>query len=345
MPGMIARSSFQISLAAAVGAMISITFQACSRATPAGDRRVEHLVKVLAVNFEPRVEGRALHAAMHWQDPRDLAGAYAADVHAASGETVRFQVVDWRDIGSFPRKVDGFRYTIEDYLRNHRDERGWHQPDAADYRQIFGEQNIPAAIDSGAIDEVWFFGGPYFGYSESAMAGPGAFYINGEVFGDVAVQRPFAIMGFNLERGVAEMLENLCHRVEATMSRIYAGWRADALNDNWARFAASQAQSGSAAVGSCHWPPNAEREYDWDNPRLVTSTADTWLRYPNLDRATSDVNRETWGGPDYARNYFRWWFAHLPRNKGINADGRLNNWWTYVFDFAQYDERGKARTP
>jgi hypothetical protein len=55
------------------------------------------------------------------------------------------------------------------------------------------------------------------------------------------------------------------------------------------------------------------------------------------------VNREAWGGPDYARNYFRWWFGHLPRAAGVNADGRLNSWWKYVFDFDRYDERGRVR--
>ncbi|MDP6720108.1 MAG: hypothetical protein QGG36_01865 [Pirellulaceae bacterium] len=46
------------------------------------------------------------------------------------------------------------------------------------------------------------------------------------------------------------------------------------------------------------------------------------------------VSCETWGGPDYHRNYMKWWFAHLPRAAGMNKnDGKLNNWWKYVFDF------------
>ena len=150
-------------------------------------------------------------------------------------------------------------------------------------------------------------------------------------------------MGFNYERGVAEMLENLCHRVEATMSRTYAGWQANRLDHDWARFAANQAQSGTAAVGTCHWPPNAEREYDFDNPRVVSSSAPYWRDYPSGANAPERVSRQTWGGPDYARRYFNWWFAHVPRAAGQSADGRQQNWWRYVFEFDRYDSTGRVR--
>jgi uncharacterized protein YndB with AHSA1/START domain len=39
----------------------------------------------------------------------------------------------------------------------------------------------------------------------------------------------------------------------------------------------------------------------------------------------------------------RWWFRRLPRAAGINADGRLNNWWRYVFRFDDYTDRGQWR--
>jgi len=137
--------------------------------------------------------------------------------------------------------------------------------------------------------------------------------------------------------GVAEMLHDLCHRTESTMARVYGGWKSEELTTNWARFAANFAQShGVAACGTCHWPPNAERDYDYANPRFVDSSAEDWLRYPHLTGKTSKVNRETWGGPDYHRNYMRWWFSHLPKAAGVNADGRLNNWWEYVFNFEKF---------
>lgn len=325
-----------------IGLTIALT-QACAAPAPSPADPERLVVRILVLNYDPLTDGRPLHEALGWQDPRQLAASYVRDLTGASAGRVRFEMVEWRDRDAIPRKVDGFRYSVAEYERNHRSGAGWHDPDAVDYRVIFAAEKIPLDIDSGRIDEVWLFGGPYFGYSESAMAGPGAFYINGEVLADVAVLRPFAVMGFNYERGVAEMLENLCHRTEATMSRVYGGWRAEALDHNWARFAANEKQSGSAGVGSCHWPANAEREYDWENPRSVGSTADQWLRYPLLDGPLGRVNRESWGGPDYARNYFRWWFERLPKAPGVNADGRLNNWWRYIFDVGRFDEHGRPQ--
>jgi len=305
-------------------------------------------VKVLVLNFDPVVlpeKKTRLHEVGRWHDPRALAKGYAADVLAASGGLVRYRVVDWQDIDAFPIKTDGFTYTREEYLRCHQAGKGWHQPDGADYPKVLAQHKVAERVEKGEIDEVWWFGGPYFGFYESAMAGAGAFYINGGVFGadKVPCRRAFAIMGFNYERGVAEMVHNLCHRTESTMGRVFGGWKVDKLDTDWARFAANAKQSGGvAAVGTCHYPPNGESDYDYANKRLVDSSADDWLAYPDLKGATKKVNCETWGGPDYHRNYMTWWFKRLPRAEGVNPKTeRLNNWWRYVFQFNDYDERGR----
>lgn len=308
-------------------------------------------VKVLVLNFDPIITsrgGRRLHSVCNWNDPRELAREYASDVAQASGGYISYKIVEWKDLSVFPPKKDGFVYTEDSYLQCHETNKGWHQPDEMDYPKVLETYGVPEKINKGEIDEVWLFGGPYFGFWESAMAGPGSFDINGGVYPSVKTQRPFAIMGFNYERGVAEMLHNLCHRTEATMTRIYGGWQADKLDHLWARFAANARQSrGYAGVGSCHYPPNAEKEYDYANPRFVKSTANDWLNFPHLTGAMQEVNCESWGGPDYHRRYLIWWFSRLPRAPGWNPDGRLNNWWKYVFDFNSYDERGlpKSRKP
>jgi len=303
------------------------------------------LVKVLVLNFDPRIPsegGRRLHEVFRWNDPRALAEGYIRDVQEASHGLVRYRIVRWVDVDAFHTKVDGYTYTPDEFMACYRTGKGWHHPDAADYPKTFRDFGVLPLVDSGKVDEVWFFGAPYFGYSESAMAGPGAFYINGEVYADVPSKRAFVIMGFNYERGVAEMLHDLCHRTESTMTRIYGGWEVDRLTTNWARFAANDVQShGVAAVGTCHWPPNAEHDYDYGNPRVVQSSADDWLNYPHLSGTTKPVSCATWGGPDYQRNYMKWWFFHLPHAAGVNADGRLNNWWEYVFNFNKYDAQGR----
>ncbi len=143
--------------------------------------------------------------------------------------------MEWRDLNKFPEKSDQFTYDDLSYhvcwtSANHSQ---CHSPDDLDYYKIINDHNIVEGIDNDVYDEVWIFGGPYFGYWESSMAGPNAFYINGGVYPNVATKRAFAIMGFNYERGVAEMTHNLSHRTEATMSKVYGGWAAEQLNHSW----------------------------------------------------------------------------------------------------------------
>ncbi len=315
-------------------------------AAPAPQQNTE--VRVLVLNFDPLVDPQKkirLHEFCRWNDPHLLAQQHAADVKEASGGRVTFKFVDWEDLDEFPVKSDGFAYTLEGYLNCWRTNKGWHQPDQADYPKLIEKYGLVEQVERGEVDEIWWFAFPYAGFGESAMAGRGAFGINGPAFDapQVKCQRPFAIMGFNYERGPAEMIHNLSHRTEATMTRIFGGWQADKLDHDWARFAANAHQSrGIAAVGSCHYPPNGVKDYDYDNKEFVDSTADDWKNYPQLTGVKTKVNCESWGGPDYQRNYLKWWFARLPRAAGVNeSSGRLNDWWEYVYGLHKYDVRGK----
>jgi hypothetical protein len=326
---------------------LSLLAQLCAAAPPPTSE-----LKVLVLNFDPVVEpasGKRLHQEFRWNDPRKLAEEHAADVNEASGGRIEFKIVEWIDLDEFPVKVDGFAYTLPQFLETWRAKKGFHQPDQADYPKLIAENRLVEKVESGEIDETWWFGFPYCGFGESAMAGRGAFGINGPSFDapKVKCKRPFAIMGFNYERGPAEMIHNLCHRTEATMSRIFGGWQTDRLDHDWARFAANAHQSnGVAAAGTCHYPPNAVKDYDYANKDFVESSADDWKTYPKLTGAKMQVNCENWGGPDYQRNYLKWWFARLPRTPGVNPEsGRLNDWWEYVYGFHKYDARGQAQIP
>jgi hypothetical protein len=314
-------------------------------------------VRVLVYEFNPWVPGSAhspqqpdaprkrLSVACGWKDPLALARGYMQDLCDASGGYVQYEIVSWHVVDQFQLKMDGFRYTPETYMQCRRGERKWHHPDGADYARSLRELRIAERIDAGEADEVWWFGAPYMGWFESRMIGPGAFWVNGPAMQDFPCKRPFVVMGFSYERGVAEMLHDLGHRTESTMSRFYGGWKVDELTSNWARFAANEHQSGkgNAAVGTCHYPANGQKDYDYANPRKVLSTADDWLNYPKLTGKQSLVSRESWGGPDHHRNYQRWFFERLPKAPGVNPDGRENNWWKYIFDFASYRKDGQLR--
>jgi hypothetical protein len=143
------------------------------------------------------------------------------------------------------------------------------------------------------------------------------------------------------------------------------------LTDAWTGTGA-YASPGNANCGSSHFPPNARRDtdqnYDGDYAyydrktwqRYVDCGADEWLRYPLLTDAKRKLNGYDFGAfnsygpndPTYATafgaspelhpsfrtdtaSYHLWWFFHLPHNPGV-TNGKLNNWWPYLFDFNRF---------
>lgn len=335
-------------LAAALVAWIAVPAGASVHGSGRGGGLGARPVRVAVLNVDPVVAaegGRRVHEVLGWNDPHVLAAAYRDDVRRASSRQLSYQVTLWRDVEDIPVKEDGFRYTVTDYLAAWRAGTGFHEPDIIDYPRMLVESGLIGAINRGKIDEVWLYGAPYFGYWEAAMAGPGAFFVNGGVYPDVpGLTRPVVIMGFSYEREVGEELHDLCHRIEATMTRIYGGWNLANPVTAWDSFGRNVIQSPApTAVGTCHFPPNARYDYDYSNPEPILSTAQNWLRYPRLrSTGTAPVSSQTWSvnGDDH-RGFMIWWMQHLPHAPGWNADGRLNNWWRYVVDYARYDSSGR----
>jgi hypothetical protein len=304
-------------------------------------------VNVLVLNFDPVMPeygGQRLHSVVGFNNPGMLATQYEQAVFTASGGQVNYNVVEWRDLDQIPTKTDGFAYTASEYVQKWQQGGTWHSPDLANYEAILADQNVPALINDGTIDEVWMFGGPYFGFYESAMAGPRSFYINGGVYSNVPSNKPFAIMGFSYEREVAEMLHNLGHRAESSISRAFGGWNIQTPETLWDQYTANfgQTAQGPYGIGSIHYPANASSDYDYGNNRVIESTAPDWLNYPTFTGVSEQLNSSAWGGTHLG--YMDYWLSHLPRAEGINPTSlRENNWWNYVFDVDAYDENGWPR--
>jgi hypothetical protein len=290
--------------------------------------------RILAVIHDPVIRfegGRKLHAVLRWNDPDDLARRFIADVRECSYGLVNFEIVERIEVDGFPVKQDGFRYTPEEYLACWRARSGFHQPDAADYHRLLDEFGVTPKINSSAIDEVWLFAFPYAGYYESIMAGPRAFWCNAPPLGAgasrTAPTRRFVIMGFNYERGVGEMLEDLGHRAESILSKVFERTRGEA--NLWERFTRrDKTHPGRAECGNVHFAPNSERDYDWGSRRPVLSRCDDWLDFPNFQGTIRKVDCREWGDGDIRRHHL-WWFRHFPHADG-EAHGILHNWWEYV---------------
>ncbi|MEW6358112.1 MAG: hypothetical protein AB1696_17395 [Planctomycetota bacterium] len=304
------------------------------------DKRKQIKPKVLVINFDPSCGRAPLHEAARWNDPRKLTKEYIADVKKCSGGYVQYQVTEWKDVNNFPVLKDGFRYTAKQYMDCLQSGKGWHDPDNVDYVAIIKEFDLAKRVEEREIDEVWLWGGPYFGYWESTMAGKGAYWCNSGPVEGVECPRIFVIMGFNYERGVGEMLEDLGHRTENILAKVFGRWDnlkpMEELNA-WERFTLiDKHRPGHAACGNVHYAPNSESDYQWGNQRKVLSSGDDWLHYPRLTGKKRLVNCTEWGNGD-CREHHRWWFRHLPRASG-RTDGKLNNWWDYVIDFNSYEE-------
>jgi hypothetical protein len=164
-------------------------------------------------------------------------------------------------------------------------------------------------------------------------------------------------MGFNYQRGVAEMLHDIGHRMESIMAYVYDSFDTlqnayNAVNpavqppvsparflnprNDFERFLLfEKIAPGRAEVGLVHTPPNADKDFDWLNPNMVSSSGDDWLNYPNLQGTRRTINSSAWGAAaDGGYSYTKWWFNRVPHVAG-SKNGILNNWWRYTMQVDQ----------
>jgi len=290
--------------------------------------------KVIVIVYNPVMNnstGQKLIEQQNWMRPEDLATGFMADILQFSFGMGRYQIIERVDVDTFPAKVDGFQYSAQEFMDVLRGAKPPYMPQEVNYHAILNQFNILNRVANNEIDEVWIFGPPHAGFYESIMAGPGAFWCNSSPLpGTSKSKRRFVIMGFNYERGVGEMLESFGHRVESILAETFK--HLDGEANLWKRFTRHEnIAPGRSAVGSIHFAPNSERDYDWNNPRFVNSECDDWLRnFPNFPGTIRQVNANEWGNGDI-RLHHQWWMKHIPHVAG-RKNGVHNNWWQYILD-------------
>ena len=288
--------------------------------------------KVLVIVYDPIVDqgnARTLSEYLGWHKTEELASDFINDISQCSHEMARYQVVERINVDEFPAKVDGYRYSPEQYLDVLRGSLPPHQPQEVDYYAILAEFDLLRRTAKEEIDEVWIFAFPHAGFFESIMAGPGAFWCNAPALKHTdASKRRFLLMGFSFERGIGEMLESFGHRVESIMEKTYEPVSGEA--NLWKRFTRyEKIAPGQSALGTIHFAPNSERDYDWNNPALVKSECFDWLlNFPNFKGDVREVSARDWGNGDM-RLHHRWWLQHIPHVDG-RQHGLRNNWWPHI---------------
>lgn len=299
------------------------------------------LVRQVAVLvFDPILEvagGERLSAHFGWGNSESLAAELVDWWWCTSEGRVRFEIAETWLRDEFPVKQDGFRYDDASYLAMWADPSTAHVPDGVDYLQVLEDLAVCDLANAGQIDELWMFGAPYFGFYESRLAGPGGYWYNSPPLAGSTCARLLAVMGFNYERGLNEMIHDFGHRTESTMTYVYGDWEQDRLSHAWDRFGLTEGLSpsyGFSGCGSIHWPPTATGDYDYTNAREVQSMCDDFLAYPALTEPAADalapMTCEAWGCTE--RGFYEWWFRHLPHVAGADPEGRSHDWWRYAMD-------------
>ena len=289
--------------------------------------------RVLLVIYDPIMDtasGTKLSQKMNWNRPDDLANTYIQDILETSGGLARYEIVQRIELNEFPALTDGFRYNPQTYLAVMNKTQPAHQPQYVDYQAILTGLNVLARVASHEIDDVWLFGFPQAGFYESTMCGAGAFWCNSQPQAwSSGCNRRFVVMGFNYERGVGEMLHSFGHRCESTLTQTFAKLKGTA--NLYAQFALyDKIAPGEAQVGNIHFPPNGEKDYDYNNPRKVLSNCYDWYNFPSFKNDVRLVNTDEWGNGDM-RSLHKWWLNHLPKVAG-RKNGVANNWWQYALD-------------
>jgi hypothetical protein len=294
--------------------------------------------KVYVIVYDPLLgNGQKLSEYQHWNDHAVITQQTIDFFKQASNNKLNYTVVDTTIVTSgWPELTDGFSYTESGYLAVLAGQQSPHSPTGVNYNKIVNsaEFDICGKLNRGEIDEVWIYNGPWFGFYESTLAGPGAYFFNSPpVSGSHGCNRLVPIMGPSVERTVSEAVHNFTHRTEDTMKKVYGSWQENNTSHSWNKFALVKAQSPNysySGCGSSHYPPNATAAYDYGNTSTTLSNCDDFANYPNLSdplQVLQPVTCSIWGCTDLG--YYGYWFGHFPSNPGCGPDNVANDWWNY----------------
>jgi hypothetical protein len=219
-----------------------------------------------------------------------------------------------------------------------------------DYNQIVQQVNIKRWVEEKGVKEVWIWGyhGGVVGLWESNMAGP---------FGDISnsnrdskdlpvLTKTYTVYHYNYQRGASEAVEDHVHQIEAVLN--FVDGRDRTPLDRWGsllfwgKFVGSDRTHKIVhpGCGWAHYPPNAQADYDWANPRYVETDIEDWTS--DGTGKMQSLNCDRWGGDSL--RWFVYWMQNLPgAESGLTYRGMLlNNWWVFIGDFDRAMERKTA---
>jgi hypothetical protein len=294
--------------------------------------------KVYVIVYDPLLSNnQKLSQYLGWSDHTTITQGTIDFFKQASNNRINYVVAQTTIVTSgWPQLVDGFSYTEQEYLAVLANQQPHHVPTGVDYNNIVNsvQFDICGKVNRGEIDEVWIYNGPWFGFYESTLAGPGAYSFNSPpVSGTNNCNKLVPIMGPSPERTTNEAVHNFGHRMEFTMAQTYGGWQKNDTSHSWAKFALARGQAPSYSYSGCgeiHYPPNSVIEYEYDHASGYLSNCADFANYPSLSdplQVAQPVSCSAWGCMEL--NFYQYWFNHLPTFTGCGPDNVANDWWKY----------------
>jgi hypothetical protein len=131
----------------------------------------QRIINIGVIVYSPNIGAQRLWEYLSWPDPYRLCEQTQAHFEQLQGGQVKFeQAVLW-NIWDFPPFEGGERYDAPSYLRTLRDpgeikRDRWGNRLQIDYQKALDEAEMTCYIANGQVDEVWLFGGPFFGFEE-----------------------------------------------------------------------------------------------------------------------------------------------------------------------------------
>jgi hypothetical protein len=216
------------------------------------------------------------------------------------------------------------------------------QPPMTDYPAILRRIDAQRWVDGEGVKEFWIWGyhGGRVKLWESNMAGPYGDVSNSDRNpSDLPIYRhTYTVYHYNYQRGTAEAMETHMHQLEHVLNHFDGrditpppGWP-DLLF--WGKFVGSDSTHhllDPRRAGWSHYPPNAERDYQWDNPDSVLTDIEDWR--PDGSGAQRRLGCARWGC-DHLQ-WFIYWNQNIPgHDNGLTYQGKpLQNWWLPLADF------------
>ncbi len=281
--------------------------------------------KVFLLVYDPTLaNGQDLDTYMGWPAYSTLVQGIVNSFQTASQGQLQYTIAQQVVANEWPQKVDGFRYTETTYFQMWQGQIAPHTPDGVDYDLIIDQYDLCGKLNRGEIDELWLYGAPYFGFYESRLVGPSAYQYNSPPLTSTHnCNKLLPMMGLSYERGVGEAVHSFGHRQEATMTKVYGDWQENRTAHNWDRFGLVKVQSPDysySGCGSVHYPPNAQRDYEYDNHGNTLTNCEDFRNYPNLSDPLSiaqPVTCTAWNCNQL--DYMVYWFNHLPSYAGASS--------------------------